>query len=102
MEDYDAYKQSLPSGFARKKEYRDVATVRLTRFLKHQTWKLSLFTFYSPADNDYLLQPQVSYKVSDRLSINMGANIFGGEKQNTFFGQFDKNDNVYLNFRIDF
>ena len=102
MQDFDAYKRSLPAGFARKERYRDIVTLRFTQFLKHQTWNLSLFAFYSLAENDYLLQPQVTYKVSDNLSATLGANVFGGEKRTTFFGQFDQNDNAYINVRYDF
>ncbi len=102
MSDFGAYKRSVPAGFAVKEKYRDIVTVRLTQFLQHETWKLSLFAFYSPAENDYLLQPQASYKVSDNLSVAFGGNLFGGEKRTTFFGQFDQNDNVYMNLRYDF
>lgn len=102
MEDFGAYKRSLPAGFARKEKYRDIVTLRLTQFLKHETWKLSFFAFYSPVENDYLLQPQVTYKVSDSLLGVFGGNVFGGEKRTTFFGQFDQNDNAYINLRYDF
>ncbi|MFQ5868295.1 MAG: hypothetical protein ACE5JC_00185 [Candidatus Zixiibacteriota bacterium] len=102
MDDYSAYKKSLPAGFPAQKEYRDVVTLRLEQLLKYQTWKLSLFTFYSPADNDYLIQPQASHKFSDKFSATMGANVFGGEKGTTFLGQFDKNDNIYISVRFDF
>ncbi len=102
MSDFGAYKRSLPSGFVQKEEYRDIVTLRLTQYLEHETWKLSLFVFYSPADNDYLLQPQVAYKASDTLSAAVGANVFGGKKRTTFFGQFDQNDNAYINLRYDF
>lgn len=102
MSDFDDYKGSLPAGFARKKKYRDIVTLRLTQFFKHQTWKLSLFAFYSPAEKDYLLQPQVTYKVSDNLLAVVGGNVFGGEDRTTFFGQFDQDDNAYLNLRYDF
>lgn len=102
MENYGAYQSTLPAGFARKEKYRDIVTLRLTQFLKHQTLKLSLFALYSPAENDYLLQPQVTYKISDRLSVSLGGNVFGGEKPTTFFGQFDRNDNAYINLRYDF
>jgi hypothetical protein len=93
---------SLPVGFSSRKEYRDTATLRLERLLKHQTWRLSFFTFYSPADNDYLIQPQTSYKLSDNFNVALGANIFGGKKNSTFLAQFDKNDNIYLSVRFDF
>ncbi len=102
MEDHSAYRNSLPAGFPVQKEYRDVVTFRIDQLLEHQTWKLSMMCFYSPADNDYLLQPQVSYKFSDNLAATVGANVFGGQRDWTSFGQFDKNDNVYLSVRFDF
>lgn len=102
MMDFNAYEVSLPDGVTSKKKYRDTVTLRLTRFLKHQTWTLSLFAFYSPAEQDYLIQPQIGYKVSDAFSTTFGANIFSGEKRTTFLGQFDRNDNVYLALRYDF
>ena len=102
MADFAAYERSLPAGFARKERYRDIVTLRLTQLLGHQTWTLSLFAFYGLAENDYLLQPQVTYKVSDTLSVALGANVFGGEVRTTFFGQFDRNDNAYLSLRVDF
>ncbi len=102
MQDHAAYRRALPAGFPSQKEYRDTVTLRLEQLLRHQTWKLSLFTFYSPADNDYLVQLEASYKFSDNLAVTLGANIFGGEKDTTFLGQFDENDNVYLSVRFDF
>jgi hypothetical protein len=102
MMDFDSYEQALPDNISPRKKYRDIVTLRLTRFLKYQTWMLSLFAFYSPAEQDYLLQPQVNYRVSDRFSTTLGANLFGGKKRTTFFGQFDQNDNLYLTLRYDF
>ncbi len=102
MKDYSAYLNSLPPGFPALKEYRDIVTLRLEQFLKNQTLRLSLFTFYSPADNDYLIKPQVTYNFTDKLSTTLGANIIGGEKDTMFFGQFDKNDNIYMWIRYDF
>jgi len=102
MMDFDAYERTLPNSSASRKKYRDIVTLRLTRFLKHQTWTLSLFAFYSPAEQDYLLQPQLNYRFSDRFSTSFGANLFGGEKNTSFFGQFDRNDNLYLTLRYDF
>ena len=102
MKDYSAYLNSLPPGFPALKEYRDIVTLRLVQFLKNQTLRLSLFTFYSPADNDYFIKPQVSYKFTDKLSATLGANIIGGETDTMFFGQFDKNDNIYMWIRYDF
>ncbi|OGG02063.1 MAG: hypothetical protein A3F83_10950 [Candidatus Glassbacteria bacterium RIFCSPLOWO2_12_FULL_58_11] len=102
MKDYSAYKNSFPPGFPLQKKYRDTFTLRLEQLLDHQTLKLSLFSFYGLADDEYLIQPQMSYKFSDDLSASLGANIFGGEKETTFLGQYNKNDNVYLSARFEF
>ena len=102
MMDFAAYKRALPAGFAQKRKYRDIVTLRLTRFLKYQTWQLSLFVFYSPAEHDYLFRPRVTYRVSDNLTVAMGANLFGGKKTTTFLGQFGRDDNAYLTLRYDF
>lgn len=102
MMDFDAYERTLPNASTARDRYRDIITLRLTRFYGHQTWMLSLFAFYSPAEQDYLLQPNVHYKVSDAFSATLGANLFGGEKRTTFLGQFDRNDNLYMTLRYDF
>jgi hypothetical protein len=102
MEDYSTYKENLPAILSQKSRYRDTVTVRLEQLLRHQTWRLSLFVFYGPAESDYLFRPLTSYKFSDNLSATLGANIFGGDKDTTSLGQFDRNDNVYLSVRFDF
>ena len=102
MMDFDTYERTLPNASTVREKYRDIITLRLTRFFGHQAWMLSLFAFYSPAEQDYLLQPKVVYKVSDAFSTTLGANLFGGEKRTSFLGQFDRNDNLYLTLRYDF
>ena len=102
MQGHAAYQKSLPAGFPAQKAYRDVITLRLEQLLEHHTWKLSLMSFYSASDHDYLVQPQASYTFSDNLAATVGANIFGGRRDWSFFGQFDANDNVYLSVRFDF
>ncbi|MHC4406235.1 MAG: hypothetical protein ACYTG0_41915 [Planctomycetota bacterium] len=102
MEDHGAYRESLPAGFPVQHGYRDTITLRAEQLLEHQTWKLALFYFYSPSDSDHLIQPYVSYKFSDELAATLGANIFGGTRDWTSLGQFDKNDNVYLSVRYGF
>jgi hypothetical protein len=102
MMDFTAYEKALRAGLGRKEKYRDIVTLSLSRFLQHQTWELALFAFYSPVEQDYLIQPRLAYRVSDKFSATIGANLFGGKMRTTFFGQFDRNDNVYLTLRYDF
>lgn len=102
LKDYITYKSSLPTGFPLQDRTRHLLTVRLTRFLKYQTWRLSFFGFYSPSDQDALLIPEVWHAFTDRLSLTVGANMFEGRSATTFLGQFDRNDNLYLVLRFDF
>jgi len=102
MDDRAAYNANLPEGFPAQRAFRDTVTLRLDRMLMYQTLRLSLFAFYSPADNDYFIMPQVTYKFRDDLSATLGVNLFGGDDSATFLGQFDRNDNLYLTIRTDF
>jgi len=102
MHDYEAYKSSLSAGFPKERRLHDLVTVRLTQFLMHQTLRLSWFSFWSPSDGDYLLNPEVKYNFSDHIWAAIGANIFGGGEKWSQFGQLDKNDNIYLQVRYEF
>ena len=102
MMNYENYVRTLPSGIRARDKDRHVVTLRLTRFLMNQNLKLSLFLYYSPSDRDAYLRPKVHYKITDQWSTELGANIFLGEKDHTFFGQFEDNTNVYLGLRWSF
>ncbi len=102
MLDYTDYLANLPQGFPKKKELEDLFTVRLTQLLMHQTLKLSYFSFWSLSDGDYLINPEVKYSFTDNVWAAIGAIVFGGGENWNQFGQFDKNDNVYLQVRYEF
>ena len=102
MDDHRTYRRSLPPGSPRQDRLRWVVTTRLTQWLDYQAWRLTLFVAVSPSDEDYFLQPEVSYKVTDALTVSVGANVFGGREETTLFGQLEKNDNVFANVRYDF
>jgi hypothetical protein len=99
---YSGYEENLPSGFAQEKRLHQLASLRLTQFLMHQTLRLSFFSFYSPSDSDYLLNPEVKYKFTDSVWAAVGANIFGGGDEWDQFGGLDENDNVYVQARYEF
>lgn len=102
MTDYSNYKRNLPAGFPMERRLRELVSMRLTQFLRHQTLKLSFFSFYSPSDGDYLLNPEIKNNFSDHIWAALGANIFGGRNKATQFGQLAKNDNIYLQVRYEF
>jgi len=102
MSDYGAYERTLPPGSHAADEYRHVITLRLTKLLMYQNLRLSLFTFYSPSEQDIYARPNIHYRITDHWSAEAGANIFFGEEDHTFFAQFKDNTNVYLGLRWSF
>jgi hypothetical protein len=102
MMDYGAYRASLPPGTPRSDRQRHVLTLRLTRLLMDQNLALSLFAFYSPTDSDAYLRPHARYRIDDHWSVEGGANVFFGNHDHTFFGQFRRDSNVYAAVRYSF
>ena len=102
MSDYSEYAKNLPPGFPKERKLHELVTLRLTQFMIHQTLRLSFFSFYSPSDGDYMLNPEVKYNFSDHIWGAAGSNIFGGGEKWSQFGQLDKDDNVYIQFRYEF
>ncbi len=95
MIDYGAYRRSHLFIMPMRDKDRHVFTVRLTKLLMNQNMTLSLFTYYSPSDGDAYLRPKASYKITDAWLLEAGANVFVGEADTTFFGQFENNTNIY-------
>lgn len=102
MRKHGAYLHRLPAASPEADEDRHVITLRLTKALLRQNLILSAFAYFSPADLDAYLRPNVLYKVNDNVSVTAGANVFMGKYSHTFFGQFDRNTNVYAGVRCAF
>lgn len=102
MTGYEAYRDSRIFLVPPRDQDRHVFTVRLTKLLMNQNLTLSLFTYYSPSDGDAYLRPHARYKVSDNWIVECGGNVFLGESDTTFFGQFENNTNVYASVRYAF
>ncbi len=99
---HDEFIRNLPAGAFPIDENRHVTTVRFTWLTLQQNLVFSLFTFYSPSDGDAHLRPSVLYKISDFWSATLGAHIFTGASDRTFFGQLEDNTNVYARLRYSF
>jgi hypothetical protein len=100
MHDYSDYENTLLAGYTKENRQYHLSTLRLTRFLMHQNMRLSLFVFYSSSDDDYMLNPEVRYKFTDRVWASVGGNVFGGDITGRF-GRLDMNDNLYLQARYE-
>ncbi len=102
MQDYGAYQDTLPPGVHEADEVRHVTTLRATQKLLQQNLTLSLFVYFSPSDADAYLRPNANYKINDHWQAEIGGNWFVGRDDWTFFGQFERNTNVYAALRYGF
>ena len=102
MADYDDYLRALPAGTPSRDERRHVLTGRIRKMLLNQTLTISLFGYFSPSDADAYLRPHAEYKISDHWRAELGGNVFFGRYPHTFFGQFERDSNVYLALRYSF
>ncbi|MFC1498024.1 hypothetical protein ACFLS1_06105 [Verrucomicrobiota bacterium] len=102
MHNYNDYKNSLLTDQAARDEDRHVTTLRLVQSILNQNLRLSLFVYYSFSDKDAYLRPSINYKVTDAWRLTVGGNIFEGKENHTFFGQFEKNSNIYAGARYSF
>jgi len=83
-------------------ENRQLITLRFRYSAMQQKLIYSLFTFYSPTDEDGYLKPSMTYRHNDQLSYSAGANIFWGKDNFSFFGQHQDNSNAWLRIRYQF
>ncbi len=102
MMNHGAYKANLPAGAQAQDQFRHTFTLRLTQMLLNQDLTLSLFTFFSPSDLDGYLRFKSSYRYDDMWRFEGGVNLFYGLDDNSFFGQFQTNSNVFVGLRYSF
>jgi len=81
-------------------EFNSTATFLFSKTFLQETLELNLFSYYGINNEDALLRPKIVYDFADGFEVQLGANIFNGDEGN--FGQYDKNDMVYLKVRYDF
>lgn len=101
MEDYGAYKRTLPGGFHERDRVRTVATLRFTQRYLHQTLTFNVFAFWGISDDDSYVIPSIRYAFTDALWAELGANVFGGSREG-MFGAMRDDSNVYLTVRLSF
>jgi len=102
MINHDEYRETLPATSEPRDEFRHLLTLRLTKLLMQENLRLSFFCYFSPSDHDAYFRPNVSYKFTDNLKGEVGANLFAREDRHTFFGQFGEMTNVYAAVRYSF
>ena len=99
---HDSLAASLPDAAETPDEYRQVATLSLTKLTMNQNLILNSFLYVSPTDQDLYWRPSATWKANDFWQFSVGANVFAGQQTHTFFGQFEPSTNVYIAARRSF
>ncbi len=84
----------------RNDEFSNTMTFLVMEDFLRETLRLEFFTYYGINNKDALLRPKIAYDFADGFEVQLGANIFIGEEGN--FGQYDKNDMIYLKLKLSF
>lgn len=77
-----------------------ILTLMLATDFLHEKLKPQVLILYGD-DNDWRISPKVSYEISDQWLATAGVNVFEGKTCN-LNGQFDKNDEVFLELKYTF
>ncbi|MFT5163212.1 MAG: hypothetical protein ACI9FJ_001797 [Alteromonadaceae bacterium] len=100
--DYNAFEATSPNPAIVVDEYRQLLTLRLRYTAMQQKLTYSLFSFYSPTDQDSYIRPSISYRKNDSWLFSAGANLFNGKDNFSFFGQHQDNSNIWARVRLVF
>ncbi len=76
-------------------------TLYLRRLYRNDTVALELRWLANANDGDGLIRPQLSYDLSDQVTLWGGLDLFHGDHQG-IFGQFDANDRAVFGIRYGF
>ena len=82
-------------------EVTTLGSLMLNASFANETIAPMLLTLYNFSNDSFLSRIMVDWKYSDSFTITIGTDVLGGESDSVF-GQFDKNDNVYLKLKFNF
>lgn len=101
MLQFSEYKDSLPDSSSSDRT-RQLVTVTFTRLMMNQNIELLVPFIHSPDDGDTYIRLVISYKYTDNIIFEAGANIFTGYKHNAYFNNLSNNTSFYLAFKYFF
>jgi hypothetical protein len=84
----------------RNDEFSNTMTFLISEDFLREALRVEFFTYYGINNEDALLRPRIVYDIADGFEFQLGANIFIGEEGN--FGQYDKNDMMFIKLKYDF
>lgn len=82
-------------------EFENTMTFLANKSFFRETLILDLFAYIGLNNEDALIRPKLTYSISDGLEVLAGANLFLGNQEGRF-GQYDKNDMVFVKMKYSF
>jgi len=98
MRDHQNYQEALAIALPEEPpadEGRHVITARLAQQLESPNVNMSILAYYCPTDTDLYLRPTIHYTVNDFFTMIAGANLFVGNEDHTYWGQYERDSNLY-------
>jgi hypothetical protein len=105
MRDHQNYQKALAKVFRDAPpidEGRHVITARLTQQLEEPNVNMSLLAYYCPTDTDMYVRPTIQFLINDVFTVLGGANLFVGNEDHTYWGQYERDSNVYVGMQYRF
>jgi len=81
-------------------ELETILTLQIATDFLHERLKPQVLIIYGD-DNDWRISPKVSYEISDQWLVTTGLHFFEG-RESGLSGQFDKNDQLFLEAKYSF
>jgi len=102
MHHYHRYLAGLSDPTQSESDQYRMVTLRLTQLLMNQDLKLDLFIYYSPSGDDSFARPVVNYRVDDHWMMELGANLFEGDRSDQLWAQLEESSNWFFSIRYQF
>jgi hypothetical protein len=77
-----------------------ILSLKVSTDFMHERLKPEVLILYW-LEKNWRISPKASFEIFDYLNLAAGAHIFAGDEQN-LFGQFDDNDQVFIELRYGF
>lgn len=95
------YDKDMPVYF-NKEGLDTLLTLQFKQFFLQNTMELGLRVAYGIEFRDYLVKPSIKYNFTEVLQGAIGIAVLGGRYDDSLFGQFDDNDEVYAQLKCFF
>lgn len=98
--DYNELKNQVAANLPQKEHHNLALRLHWLTMSQKLTW--SLFSYYSPNDEDGLHNFKVSYRHDDNWLFATGANYFYKQQKTTGWGRFHENSNYFAHVKYSF